>query len=186
MTLTREQRKIQGAAAETRFRAWLERCHLPHIYVEQSPFTFPEHLKGAIKRPDFLVGIPSIGTLAVDVKAKRIYENAILIDADEHRTLSAFETYFNVSVWFACFPPSELHSCHLFLNRSLAGLPVSRVRAKDVIAVPLKLTRAADERPAAIVFAPPFLATILALPTNLFSSFIQWIIYAPVSKTPQT
>lgn len=146
MRLTRHERQVQGAAAEDRFRGWLDRCHLPHIYVEQSPFTFPEHLKGEIKRPDFLVGIPSIGTIAVDVKAKRVYRDAILIDADEHRTLSAFEVYFNISVWFACFPPDEPHTCHLFLNRSLAALAPSRANGKDVIAVPLKLTRLSDER----------------------------------------
>ena len=72
MILTRAERRIQGAAAEDRFRAWLDRCHLPHIYVEQSPLTFPENLHGTIKRPDFLVGVPTIGTIAVDVKAKRV------------------------------------------------------------------------------------------------------------------
>lgn len=146
MRLTRHERQVQGAAAEDRFRGWLDRCHLPHIYVEQSPFTFPEHLKGEIKRPDFLVGIPSIGTIAVDVKAKRVYRDAILIDADEHRTLSAFEVYFNISVWFACFPPDEPHTCHLFLNRTLAAIPMTTVKGEPVIAVPLRTTKSVDER----------------------------------------
>ena len=104
MRLTRTERKTQGAAAEDRFRAWLDRCRLPHLYVEQSPFTFPEGLHGQIKRPDFLVGVPSIGTIAVDVKSKRVYHNTILIDADEHRTLLTFETFFNIS--------SGSPSCH--------------------------------------------------------------------------
>lgn len=146
MMLTREQRKTQGQAAEDRFRCWLDRCHLPHIYVEQSPMTIPRHLRGEIKRPDFLVGIPTIGTIAVDVKAKQIYRNTIVIDAYEHRTLLNFETFFNISVWFACFPPDEPHTCHLFLNRNLAGLSRSNLKGEDVIAVPLKLTRPADER----------------------------------------
>lgn len=146
MRLTRDARKIQGQAAEDRFRAWLDRCHLPHIYIEQSPFTFPEHLKGEIKRPDFLVGIPTIGTLAVDVKAKSVYDDAILIDADEHRTLAAFETFFNLSVWFACFPPGAPYTGYLFLNRNLARLPVRTVKGTAVIAVPLRITRAVDER----------------------------------------
>lgn len=144
--MTRSERKVQGQAAEDRFRAWLDRCHLPHIYVEQSPFTFPEHLKGEIKRPDFLVGIPSIGTIAVDVKAKRVYQDAILIDTAEHHTLLMFETCFNISVWFACFPPDEPHTCHLFLNRSLAGLGTSRAKGKEVITVPLAQTRLVDDR----------------------------------------
>ena len=96
MILSQAQRRAQGAAAEDRFRAWLDRCRLPHIYVEQSPLTFPETLHGKIKRPDFLVGIPTIGTIAVDVKAKRIYAETIIIDADEHRTLVNFETYFKI------------------------------------------------------------------------------------------
>ena len=146
MTLTQTERKAIGAAAEDRFRAWLDRCHLPHIYVEQSPMTIPQHLRGEIKRPDFLVGIPTIGTIAVDVKAKQVYQDAIIIEAYEHRTLLNFETFFNISVWFACFPPSEPHTCHLFLNRNLAGLARSKLKGEAVIAVPLKLTRPADER----------------------------------------
>ncbi len=146
MMLSRSERRAQGQAAEDRFRAWLDRCRLPHIYVEQSPMTFPENLHSTIKRPDFLVGIPTIATIAVDVKAKRIYDDAILIDADEHRTLANFETYFNISVWFACFPPDEPHTCMLILNRNLEALPVRRAKGKAIIAVPLKLARLADER----------------------------------------
>lgn len=146
MKMSRADRHAKGAAAEDRFRTWLDRCHLPHIYVEQSPFTFPVHMKGEIKRPDFLVGIPSIGTIAVDVKAKRVYQDAILIDDYEHRTLAAFEVYFNMSVWFSCFPPDEPHTCYLFLNRNLTGLATSRCQGKAAIAVPLTRTRPADER----------------------------------------
>lgn len=146
MRPTKEQRRAQGQAAEDRFRAWLDRCCLPQIYVEQSPLTLPASLKGEIKRPDFLVGIPSIGTVAVDVKAKRIYADTLFIDAYEHRTLLNFETFFNISVWFACFPPDEAHACHLLLNRSLAGLPVGRRQGKDVLTVPLTLGHIADER----------------------------------------
>jgi len=146
MKLSRADRRAQGAAAEDRFRAWLDRCRLPHIYVEQSPMTFPEHLKGEIKRPDFLVGIPTIGMMAVDVKAKTIFRNSILIDAHEHRTLAAFETFFNVTVWFACFPPSEPHTCYLFRNANLATLHEVTANGKAAIAVPIRLTKLVDER----------------------------------------
>ena len=146
MILSQAQRRAQGATAEDRFRAWLDRCRLPHIYVEQSPLTFPETLHGKIKRPDFLVGIPTIGTIAVDVKAKRVYADTIIIDADEHRTLTNFETYFNISVWFACFPPEEPHVCLLFLNRELANLPTRRTKGSTTVAVPLRVIHLADER----------------------------------------
>lgn len=140
------ERRAQGQAAENRFRAWLDRCTLPHIYVEQSPLTLPAALKGEIKRPDFLVGIPSIGTVAVDVKAKRVYADTLFIDAYEHRTLLNFETFFNIAVWFACFPPDEAHTCHLLLNRNLAGLPVGRRQGREALTVPLTLAHVADER----------------------------------------
>ena len=146
MTPSRNARMRQGQIAEQRFRAWLDRCHLPHLFVEQSPMTIPQHLRGAIKRPDFLVGIPTIGTLAVDVKTKTIYDDTILIDAYEHRTLTAFETFFNMPVWFACFPPNTLHTCHLFLNRDLSRLAITKVKSQQTIAVPLRSTKAIDER----------------------------------------
>lgn len=146
MTLTRRERRAQGQAAEERFRAWLDRCVLPHIYVDQAPLTIPQALKGEIKRPDFLVGIPSVGAIAVDVKAKQVYADTILIDVYEHRTLLNFETFFSTSVWFACFPSDEPGTCHLFLNRALVGLPATRRQGKDVIAVPLRLTHLADDR----------------------------------------
>lgn len=146
MILTPQQRRAQGQAAEDRFRAWLDRCVLPHIYVEQSPLTIPLGLKGEIKRPDFLVGIPAIGTIAVDVKAKSVYQDSVIIDAYEHRTLMNFETFFSMSVWFACFPPHEPHTCLLVLNRTLAGLPITRRKGQDAISVPLNITKLADDR----------------------------------------
>jgi len=143
--LTRQARKEQGDAAEARFRAWLDRCVLPHMYVEQSPLTVPKGLRGEIKRPDFLVGLPTIGTLAFDVKAKSIYDDHILIDAYEHRTFRNFETFFNISIWYACFPPAEPHVCHLFLNRDLEGEPAIR-HGRPVLAMPLKSTVTTDPR----------------------------------------
>jgi len=80
------------------------------------------------------------------VKAKTTYRDAILIDAYEYHTLLNFETAFNIAVWFACFPPDAPHTCHLFLNRSLAGLDPVSVKGKAVIAVPLQLTWPVDER----------------------------------------
>lgn len=144
--LTRADAKRQGDQAEAAFQAWLNRCLLPYMYVEQSPLTVPERLKGEIKRPDFLVGIPTVGTLAFDVKAKTVYDNAILIDAYEHRTFANFETFFALSLWYVCFPPAEPNICHLFLNRDLARLPVRRTRGGEAIAVPLASTVTADPR----------------------------------------
>lgn len=133
----------EGKLSRTVLRG--DRCRNA-LVPPDSPLTLPVSLKGEIKRPDFLVGIPSIGTVAVDVKAKRVYANALIIDAYEHRTLLNFEMFFNISVWFACFPPDEAHACHLILNRSLAGLPIGRVKGTEALAVPLTLGHVADDR----------------------------------------
>jgi hypothetical protein len=72
--------------------------------------------------------------------------HSVIIDAAEHRTLLNFETFFSMGVWFACFPPNEPHTCLLVLNRTLAGLPVTRRKGEDAIAVPLTRMRLADAR----------------------------------------
>lgn len=30
-----------------------------------------------------------------------------------------FETFSNISAWYACFPPDEPHTCQLFFERYL-------------------------------------------------------------------
>jgi hypothetical protein len=57
-----------------------------------------------------------------------------------------FETFFTFSFWFARFPPREDHACHLFLNKSLAGLPVETRAGRPSLATPLRLTKLADDR----------------------------------------
>lgn len=125
------------------------------MYVEQSPLSVPKGLRGEIKRPDFLVGVPSIGTIAFDVKAKSVYDDRIFIDADEHRTFQNFETFFNISVWYVCFPPTAPTTCHLFLNRDLKPYAVRAPHRQSVLAMSLKETVTADTR-------RDFMAAVLA------------------------
>jgi hypothetical protein len=49
-------------------------------------------------------------------------------------------------VWFACFPPDEAATCHLFLNRELASLQNSKRGGSLSISVPLAKTVTADPR----------------------------------------
>ena len=50
----------RGAAAEDVFRDWLDASQVAHVYLDQTPITVPEALRGRIKRPDYLVGIPAL------------------------------------------------------------------------------------------------------------------------------
>lgn len=92
----------KGAKAEADFRAWLDASTLPHLYVEQSPVTVPEPLRGKIKRPDYLVGIPGVGLVAFDVKAKTVYDGCLIFDLDEIKKLRTFARLFHLTVYFAC------------------------------------------------------------------------------------
>lgn len=96
----------RGAKAERLFADWLDASVLPHIYVEQSPMTVPEPLRGEIKRPDYLVGIPGVGMVAFDVKSKTVYEReGIIFDLAEVQKLRTFSRLFHVTVYFACLDP---------------------------------------------------------------------------------
>jgi hypothetical protein len=95
----------KGEAAELAFRQWLDAAVLPHIYVEQSPLTVPMPLRGQIKRPDYIVGIPGVGMVAFDVKAKTIYPEGLIFDLDEVRKLRTFARLFHCTVYFACLSP---------------------------------------------------------------------------------
>lgn len=136
----------RGRQTEVSFRQWLERSALAYIATDQTPITVPKRLKGHIKRPDFLVGLPTIGTLAFEVKSKTIYGDALVFDTDERRRLLNFQRFFNITVWFACFDPDKPHICRLFLNdylfddvrgakrldRECVFLPISETMQVDV------------------------------------------------------
>lgn len=113
--------RARGQRIETLFQGWLNRDGLPYFYLDQSMFTVPANMRGLIKRPDFAVGIPNIGLIAFDVKAKALHKGDVLVDLDEHRRLATFETCFHMTVWFVVFPPRHAPYAYLFRNRDLAG-----------------------------------------------------------------
>lgn len=94
--------KAKGEQAEADFRAWLNWSGVAHLYVEQSPFTVPENLRGRIKRPDYLVGLPYVGLIAFDVKAKTVYDGQLIFDLEEVQKLALFGRMFHLTVYFAC------------------------------------------------------------------------------------
>ncbi len=63
--------------------------------------TVPAPLHGEIKRFDHLVGIPVIGLVAFDVKAKTVCPEGLIFDVDEVRKLLAFARLFHLTVYFA-------------------------------------------------------------------------------------
>jgi hypothetical protein len=134
-TAIRPADRARGQRMEQLFQAWLDRDGLPYFYFNQTPLTVPAAFKGRLKRPDFAVGLPGVGTIAFDVKAKRLSQDHFIIDVDEQARLAAFEEAFDMVVWYAIFPPREAPYCFLFRNRDI--LPVTTYAAgKPVLLMP--------------------------------------------------
>lgn len=115
----RLRRLEKGEGGERTLQDWLDRSRLAYLYLDQSPLTIPAAHRAHIKRPDFLVAVDGIGTIAVDAKAKSFIEGCLVLDASERRRLDGFESTFGIPVWYACFPPKEQRRCYLFRNRDL-------------------------------------------------------------------
>ncbi|MEP9356888.1 hypothetical protein ABLE93_25490 [Xanthobacter sp. KR7-65] len=136
----------KGAAAESAFRAWLDASVLPHIYVEQSPISVPVPLRGHIKRPDYIVGIPHVGMVAFDVKAKTLYPEGLVFDLDEIRRLRAFARMFRVTIYFACLDPEGGHQAYWVRLDQLDGIPLQHMAKKPVLILPLSQAQPVDMR----------------------------------------
>lgn len=128
----------RGANAERQFAAWLDASVLPHLYVEQSPMTVPAPLRGEIKRPDYLVGIPGVGMVAFDVKSKTVYErDGLIFDLAEVQKLRTFSRLFHVTVYFACLDPDGGPEGYWVRLDQLDAVPAVRRGSVYTLACPL-------------------------------------------------
>jgi len=99
-----EENKINGTMAEARFKEWLEKHHIPYMYIQQDLDTFSsvfkEHPFG--KRPDFMVLIPHFGLIFVDVKYKKLNKEykTFTLDSDESKKYSRLQRKFNLQIWY--------------------------------------------------------------------------------------
>lgn len=134
----------QGYAAEARFRAWLDASRLPHIYTDQTRESVPEHFRSTMKRPDYLVALPYVGTIAFDVKCKSVYGQAreFVFDVSEIRRLATFDRLFRITTFFACLDPEGSEISVWFPAEELM-LIVGRRRTGSV-RVPLRDGQAVD------------------------------------------
>jgi len=127
------QRKAEGTYGEGLFRQWLEESEVPFTYFEQSKSYFPRRLKDKIKRPDFLIGIIGIGSLAIDVKHLAYFrkEDCYEIKDDEVIRLANYQRYFNITVMYAIIPKENHEQCYLIANDMFLHAPKLRYRDSD-------------------------------------------------------
>ncbi len=97
--------QAKGDEGERRFQAWLDASRLPHVYLDQTPMSVPDHLRGEIKRPDYVVGVPGVGAVAFDVKVKSLYNGHFIFELNEIRRMRTFARFFHMTVYFACLDP---------------------------------------------------------------------------------
>lgn len=133
--------RCEGLQGETAFRSWLLTSTLGFLEVDQTFHTLPYYLKRIVKRPDFLVGILSVGMVAVDVKSRAsVMKDFIIIEETEYQSFAAFERYFGLRVWYACYLDKDFSRCLLFRNADIDSLRFrATVKGRRVLAIPLQL-----------------------------------------------
>jgi hypothetical protein len=118
----------RGVAAEELFQEWLNESRLPFIYATQDVQSVPRHFRGALKRPDYLVALPFVGTVAFDVKAKSLYEGCFVFDVAEIERLILFDDIFRITTFLACLDLDNPDRSWWFRVAVLARLPAARTR----------------------------------------------------------
>ncbi len=99
-----EENRRKGNEAELRFKEWLEKHNIPYLYLQQDTQTistaFKKYFSG--KRPDFLILIPNLGFIFVDIKYKKLNPDykTYPIDSDETKKYSSLQRKFNLNIWY--------------------------------------------------------------------------------------
>lgn len=141
MAVIPARNRREGIQGESTFRCWLLTSKLGFLEVDQTFHTLPYYLRRIVKRPDFLVGILSVGMVAVDVKSRvSVMKDFIVIEETEYESFSAFERYFGLRVWYACYLDKDFSRCLVFRN---ADIDPQRfrvtIKGRHVLAIPIQL-----------------------------------------------
>jgi hypothetical protein len=133
----RQSDREVGYAAEAAFAAWLDKSGVPYLFAEQSPQTFSAALRDTAKRPDFLIGLPYLRPLAIDVKSKSSYQKNLIFDVDEVEKFQLFCQLFHVTGFFACLDPKGSPLMKWFPLNSFNGRAPQRVNGAWAYILPL-------------------------------------------------
>lgn len=101
--MTRSEREALRKEAEDALNEWLKSTGISYLYVDQKIETFATLFSDALKRPDFLVLLESIGMIAVDAKNYKSSSSEFMINHGDIQKGLAFEQVFRIPVWFAYY-----------------------------------------------------------------------------------
>jgi len=116
--------------SEIKFKEWLDKKNYGYLHISQDPTTFSKFFRNITKRPDFLVVIPSISIIAVDVKFWKKYED-FCFDEKEVKNFSAFERYSKISVWYAIATSKRFATWYWISNSEVLEKGVPKKRKSD-------------------------------------------------------
>ena len=116
MRVSYPNRITKGVLGEEKLLEWFQKNRIGFVPVCQSPHTFANVFVQSVKRPDFLVLLPSIGIIAVDAKNHQINRGAFTIGEDELHKAIRFELITRMPFWFAFLTQNETGSTWYWLN----------------------------------------------------------------------
>ena len=91
----------KGLYGEELLMQWFQTNDIGFISVNQSPHTFAKAFAYSVKRPDFLVILPSIGIIAVDAKNHNLRHGGFTIGVEELNKALRYEMVTRMPFWFA-------------------------------------------------------------------------------------
>ena len=127
-----------GKAGEEAFRDWLNKEKIGYLYIDQTIDFFSHTFKENLKRPDFLLLVPSVGFIAIDVKHHDIktygeVTGFTLNIAKELDKAVEFEEVSKTALWYAYKrkdDPSDL-SWYLINPRTIIQQGIKKESTKE-------------------------------------------------------
>jgi len=95
--------KTQENLAEKKFREWLDTHQIPFWHIRQDMESFSHALQRYMtKRPDFMILVPHVGFILVDVKDKKPAKKYKQFQFNEEETKQHcnLQNFFNLQVWY--------------------------------------------------------------------------------------
>ena len=118
----------RGLAGENALNLWFQQQGLPYVSICQNPATFSTLFPENVKRPDFLLLIPALGTIAIDAKNYTLSRGVFTLEYEaELRRSVAFERLFRIPVWYAYMDHSNGGQCWYWIS-ALRAVEVGEVR----------------------------------------------------------
>jgi len=102
MVLWDKEGRKKGEEGENKFKEWLDKHKIPYLYIRQNPRAFSSVFKDKnLKRPDFMILLPNLGFIMIDIKNKPIrYGENFALDTIETKKFSKLQREFNLPMWF--------------------------------------------------------------------------------------